>query len=42
MFSQAHLIFLPYAGNHERDYPDSGDRFYPLVSAKDSGGGLLH
>lgn len=29
-------MMLP--GNHERDWPDTGDRFYPLVNAKDSGG----
>ena len=37
---QAMLGYAPYMtlpGNHERDCPASGDRFYPYVSAGDSG-----
>ena len=38
-------MFVVLTGNHERDWPNTGDRFYPLVNAKDSGGErrcLLH
>jgi len=36
LFRYAPYMVLP--GNHERDAPDSGDRFWPFVDATDSGG----
>lgn len=35
-FSRVPYMALP--GNHERDYPQTGDRFWPIHAAYDSGG----
>lgn len=34
--SRLKLVML-CSGNHERDWPNTGDRFYPLQSRSDSG-----
>ncbi|CAL8471017.1 g10559 [Coccomyxa elongata] len=36
LYRQLPVMSLP--GNHERDWPNTGDRFYPLQSRSDSGG----
>ena len=38
MLCVADMRLVVLSGNHERDWPNTGDRFYPLVNAEDSGG----